>query len=168
MGFFGGLGEFIEEFEEREEYRERREEYFEERAEFGGLFFPDDEWEMEGSYYDPYHHGDLYYDPALGHHGVIYRGVWHPLEYRNGDWVFAHPHRYGVPRNYRPRDLSAPRQAGYGGYGQAPGGQLAAPVSAPVVQHAAPSPALYCTACGATIATNTRPCNYCGRAQVVA
>ncbi|MDB5077482.1 MAG: hypothetical protein JWO42_3661, partial [Chloroflexi bacterium] len=58
MGLFDRLGDFLEEREEeeeREEWRERREEYFEE-----------EEWELEGSYFDPYRHGELFFDPGYG------------------------------------------------------------------------------------------------------
>src|SRR5207237_1214001 len=81
-------------------------------------------WEMEGAFYDPPLHGDMYFDPRLGHHGVMYNGLWHPLDFVDGNWVFAHPARFGVPRNYRPQNLQPPQGPGSGGaygYSQQPG-----------------------------------------------
>src|SRR5713101_8225875 len=101
MGFFDFLGDMVEEHEERE----WREEIYEEEAW---------EWGMEGMFWDPYQHGDLLFDPVLGHHGVMYNGTWHPLDYDNGSWVFVHPRRFGMPRNYRPQNMLPPQQSAYG------------------------------------------------------
>jgi hypothetical protein len=175
MGLFG---EFFEELEEREERRE----YFEERSFFSEFFLPDDAWELEGSYYDPYSHGDMFYDPQYGNHGVMYAGMWHPLEYQDGNWIFVHPHRFRLPRNYRPGNLTAPQPANYNvGYGQTPqstyGAQPATgwmpstsnatPYQATYAPQASTAAATYCTACGAELATRARPCPHCGRAQVL-
>jgi hypothetical protein len=157
MGFFDLIGDMMEEHEEREEWEERREEYYEEEA-----------WGMEGMYFDPYRHGELYYDPALGHHGVMYDGRWHPLDYRDGAWVFAHPRHFGVPRNYRPRDLMPPRQAGFGGFGQGvPASYGRQPttntaVSAPSRAVAARPGSLLCARCHATLPYGTCLCQACG------
>ncbi len=101
MGFFDEIGEMFE---------ERREERFER-----DMFLAEEEWEMEGMFFDPYSHGDMYFDPVLGHHGVMYNGRWHPLDSVNGNWQFAHPSRFGVPRNYRPQNLMPPQAPSYGG-----------------------------------------------------
>jgi hypothetical protein len=179
MGFLGGFGEFIEELEEREErreYFEQREEYFEDRSLLAELFLPGDAWEMEGSYYDPYSHGEMFYDPAYGHHGVLYQGAWHPLEYQGGNWIFTHPHRYRLPQN-----LAAPQQIDYRSYNQSPQsryagqsvtgwmpGAASAPQSqAPNTQQTAAGSPAYCTACGALLSSSARPCAYCGRVQVL-
>jgi hypothetical protein len=178
MGLFDRLGDFLEEREEeeeREEWRECREEYFEE------------EWELEGSYFDPYRHGELFFDPGYGHHGVIYNGVWHPVEYVDGSWVFVHPRRYGVPRYYRPGNLMPPRQAGYGttygqggNFGQQSGvgapSDSSRPVSEPQAgaitcsrcQASQPAGTHFCQSCGndlsvkATAATTSKYCSSCG------
>lgn len=176
VGFFDRIGEM---FEEREERRERQE-YLEEREEF----LEEMEWEMEGSYYDRYAHGDLFFDPALGHHGVFYNGVWHPLDYRDGSWVFVHPRLYNVPRGYQPTGVMPPQQPGYGGFRPtAPPqpAQLMCPrcrAPQPVGAHfcascgndlqaaAQPGTASHCSACGAALTAGARFCGSCGRSQL--
>src|SRR5258708_5165077 len=96
-------------FEERRE-RRQMEEFIEEVEEE-----EEEEWLMEGVMFDPYMHGELFFDPQLGHHGVMYNGRWHPVEYMNGSWAFAHPRRFGVPRRYQPQNLMPPQVQGYGG-----------------------------------------------------
>jgi hypothetical protein len=121
MGFFREIGEMFEEAEERREWRQM--ERLEERE-----MLAEEEWELEGMMFDPYLHGDLLFDPALGCHGVMYNGMWRPLDFVNGSWVFVHPSRYRMPRAYRPQNLMPPQmQGGYppqgqyqGGYGQGP------------------------------------------------
>lgn len=119
MSFFDNIGRAIENFEERQVLRQ------EERMMFDDMILADEMWEMEGTCYDPFLHGDMFFDPYLGHHGLMYNGMWHPLDYVNGNWMFVHPSRFNVPRNYQPQNLQPPQfqQAGYpqqGGYGQQP------------------------------------------------
>jgi double zinc ribbon protein len=118
MGFFRDIERAIEGFEMRQEIRQ------EERLMADEMWLAEERWELEGAFYDPFQHGDLYFDPVLGHHGVRYNGIWHPLDFINGNWVFVHPSRFGVPRNYQPQNLQPPQGPGYGGgYGQPqPGG----------------------------------------------
>jgi hypothetical protein len=173
MGFFDRVGDFFEEREEREEWRERREEYLEEREEF----LEEEEWELEGGMYDPYRHGEMFFDPSLGHHGVMYNGVWHPLEFSNGSWIFVHPRRYNVPRRYQPRNLMPPQQPGFatgfgqppaqGGYGQPQGGygQPQGMGQMPGFNRPAPAPqaaSLTCPRCQAVQPAGTSFCSSCG------
>ena len=106
MSFFNRIENALENWEERNEIRR------EER------WLAEEEWEMENQFFDPYMHGEMFYDPFLNHHGVMYNGMWHPLDYVNGNWVFAHPSRFGVPRYYQPQNLQPPQVPGYGGYPQ--------------------------------------------------
>ena len=112
MSFFDRTERAIENFEVRQEER----------------FLAEERWEMEGAMFDPYLHGELFYDPFLSAHGVMYNGIWHPLEPANGGWMFAHPARYNMPRYYQPQNLMPPQMPGMqgdqyaqqnpGGYGQ--------------------------------------------------
>jgi RNA polymerase subunit RPABC4/transcription elongation factor Spt4 len=102
------------------------------------LMMAEEIWEMEGMMYDPFMHGDMFFDPMLGCHGVMWNGMWHPLEFGNGGWTFVHPSRYRMPRGYVPQNMMPPQFSGYGqaplqggyapqggypgGYGQAQGG----------------------------------------------
>ena len=111
MSFFDRIERAIENFEVRQEIRQ------EER------FLAEERWEMEGAMFDPYMHGDIFYDPFLSAHGVMYNGMWHPLEYGNGGWMFTHPARYNMPRYYQPQSLMPAQMPGYpggsqGGYAQ--------------------------------------------------
>jgi hypothetical protein len=175
MGFFDFIEDAIEEHRERE----WREELYEEQEEAW-------EWGMEGEFYDPYRHGDLFFDPSVRQHGVMYNGMWHPLAYDNGAWVFVHPRRYGLPRNYRPHHLTPPQSSYGGGYAPPPqpdysrqpisgyqaGYSQQPPVTQPASEYqpagrpqAAMSP-VYCTACGAVLAGGGPICAVCGRRQV--
>lgn len=71
-------------------------------------------WEMEGMMYDPYSHGDMFFDPMLGCHGVMWNGMWHPLDMINGSWMFVHPSRYNMNRGYIPQNMMPPQVSGYG------------------------------------------------------
>ena len=116
MSFFDRIERAIENFEVRQEIRQ------EER------FLAEERWEMEGAMFDPYLHGEIFYDPFLSAHGVMYNGMWHPLESANGGWMFTHPARYNMPRYYQPQNLLPPQMPGMqggqyaqqnpGGYGQ--------------------------------------------------
>jgi hypothetical protein len=110
MGFFNNLGRMIENFEEGQIIRQEEQLMFQQ-----DMIMADEEWLMEGQMFDPYMHGQMFFDPVLGHHGVMYNGMWHPLDFVNGSWMFAHPSRFGVPRNYQPQNLQPPQTAGYGG-----------------------------------------------------
>lgn len=91
-------------------------------------------WEMEGMMFDPFMHGDMFFDPMLGCHGVMYNGMFQPLDFMNGNWTFVHPSRFNMPRGYMPQNMMPPQIGGYGqppmqggympqgGYGQAQGG----------------------------------------------
>jgi DNA-directed RNA polymerase subunit M/transcription elongation factor TFIIS len=76
-------------------------------------------WEMEGMMFDPLMYGDMFFDPMLGCHGVMYNGMFHPLDYMNGNWTFVHPSRFNMPRGYMPQQMLPPQ---IGGYGQPPMG----------------------------------------------
>jgi hypothetical protein len=110
MGFFNNLGRMIENFEEGQIIRQEQQFMFQQ-----DMILAEEEWLMEGQMFDPYQHGQMFFDPVLGHHGVMYNGLWHPLDFVNGAWMFAHPSRFGVPRNYQPQNLLPPQAAGYGG-----------------------------------------------------
>lgn len=126
MGFFRELGEMFEEAEERREWRQM------ERMEAQEMILAEEMWEMEGMMYDPFLHGNLTFDPMLGCHGVMFNGMFHPLDFVNGGWAFVHPARVNMPRMYQPQGLLPPQgnfgppmgggfgqQAPYqGGYGQ--------------------------------------------------
>jgi len=105
MSFFNNIERAIEGWEVRQEIRQEE------------MWLAEERWEMEGMMFDPFLHGDMFFDPMLGHHGVMYNGMWHPLDFVNGNWMFMHPAQFGVPRGYQPRNLMPPQGPGYGGGG---------------------------------------------------
>jgi hypothetical protein len=81
------------------------------------LMLAEEVWEMEGMMFDPFMHGDMFFDPMLGCHGVMWNGMFHPLDFMNGNWMFVHPSRFSMPRGYMPQNRMPPQ---IGGYGQPP------------------------------------------------
>jgi hypothetical protein len=75
----------------------------------------EEEFLFDGMFYDPFTHGDIFFDPALGHHGIFSQGRWQPMDFINGNWNFVHPRQFNVPRNYQPQNLQPAQMPGMGG-----------------------------------------------------
>ncbi len=75
----------------------------------------EEEFLFGGMSYDPFTHGDIFFDPMLGHHGIFSQGRWQPMDFINGNWNFVHPRQFNVPRNYQPQNLQPAQMPGMGG-----------------------------------------------------